>query len=80
MATTSLTLGDHWENFIKSEIASGRYTTASEVIRDALRGLEERCKKLEALRIHLSEGENQARAGQFVTQSLESILTEFKHG
>jgi putative addiction module CopG family antidote len=36
MATTSLSLGEHWEDFIRSEIASGRYSSASEVVRDAL--------------------------------------------
>ncbi len=42
MATPSLSLGEHWEVFIKNEIASGRYGSASEVVRDALRGMEER--------------------------------------
>ena len=36
MATTSLSLGEHWEVFIKNEISSGRYGSASEVVRDAL--------------------------------------------
>lgn len=53
MATTSLSLGEHWGVFIKNEIASGRYGSASEVVRDALRGMEERKSKLEALCIHL---------------------------
>ncbi|MGC1511283.1 type II toxin-antitoxin system ParD family antitoxin [Ketobacter sp.] len=56
MASTSLTLGEHWEVFIKNEIASGRYGSASEVVRDALRSLEERKFRLEALRVHLGEG------------------------
>jgi antitoxin ParD1/3/4 len=34
----------------------GRYGSASEVVRDVLRGLEERKKKLEVLRMHLAEG------------------------
>ena len=42
MATTSLSLGEHWEVYIKNEIASGRYGSASEVVRDALRAMEER--------------------------------------
>ncbi len=56
MATTSLSLGEHWEAFIKNEVASGRYGSASEVVRDALRTLEERKTKLDVLRAHLDEG------------------------
>jgi len=78
MGTTSFSLGEHWEVFIKNEIASGRYGSASEVIRDALRTLEERRTKLEALRAHLAEGADQAARGEYVDQSLEEILAEFK--
>lgn len=78
MATTSLSLGDHWEVFIKNEIASGRYGSASEVVRDALRNLEERKAKLAALRGHLAEGAAQAERGEFVTDSLNDMLSEFK--
>lgn len=56
MATTSLSLGEHWEAFIKNEVASGRYGSASEVVRDALRTREERKTKLDVLRAHLDEG------------------------
>jgi len=80
MATTSLSLGQHWETFIKSEVSSGRYGSASEVVRDALRNLEEHKSKLDALRTHLREGELQAERGEFVTQSLDEMLTEFKNG
>lgn len=66
MATTSLSLGEHWEVFIRNEIASGRYGSASEVVRDALRELEERKDKLAALRMHLAEGAAQASKGEFV--------------
>ncbi len=66
MASTSLTLGEHWEVFIKNEIASGRYGSASEVVRDALRTLEERKTKLASLRAHLAEGAAQAARGEFV--------------
>lgn len=78
MGTTSFSLGEHWEVFIKNEIASGRYGSASEVIRDALRALEERRTKLEALRAHLIEGADQAARGEYVDQSLEEILAEFR--
>jgi antitoxin ParD1/3/4 len=77
MATTSLSLGDHWEVFIKNEIASGRYGSASEVVRDALRHMEERNSKLAALRAHLAEGAAPAAKGEFVKDfSMEGLLAE----
>lgn len=80
MANTSLTLGEHWEVFIKNEVASGRYGSASEVVRDALRTLEERKSKLDLLRQHLSQGAEQAERGEFVNQTLDDMLNEFKAG
>ncbi|MFW5443994.1 MAG: type II toxin-antitoxin system ParD family antitoxin [Methylococcaceae bacterium] len=75
MATTSLSLGEHWESFIKNQIVSGRYGSASEVVRDALRNLEDKTDKLQSLRLHLSEGEMQAKRGEFVEDySIDSII------
>lgn len=77
MATTSLSLGEHWEVFIKNEISSGRYGSASEVVRDALRSMEERKSKLEALRAHLSEGATQTRNEEFVENfSMDSLIND----
>ncbi len=77
MASTSLSLGDHWEIYIKNKIASGRYGTASEVIRQALRQMEEYDSKLEALRIHLAEGEKQASKGEIMNNySIDTIIQE----
>jgi antitoxin ParD1/3/4 len=77
MATTSLSLGAHWEGFIRREIASGRYGTASEVVRDALRHMEAHHVQLTALRAHLAEGAAQARRGEFVEDySLEGLLAD----
>ena len=63
MASTSLTLGSYWEDFIKSQINSGRYGSASELVRDSLRLLEERETKLDLLRKALIEGEESGSAG-----------------
>lgn len=57
MANTSITLGKHWEDFVKNEMASGKYGSVSEVIRDALRELEEKRLKLQALQNALIAGE-----------------------
>ena len=55
--TTSISLGDHFESFIDQQLASGRYGSASEVIRASLRLLEEREHKIEGLRKALLDGE-----------------------
>ncbi len=38
---TSIILGNHFEEFVKQEVSSGRYASVSEVIRNGLRKLEE---------------------------------------
>ncbi len=81
MATTSLSLGEHWEAFIKNEIASGRYGSASEVVRDALRTMEERKGKLEALRAHLAQGAEQAKDGKFEDDfTMDALITDLDNG
>ena len=62
--TTSFNLGDHFDHFISTQIASGRFGTASEVVRASLRLLENEEQKLEAIRQALIEGENSGDAGE----------------
>lgn len=69
---TSVTLGEHFEAFIASQIDSGRFSSASEAIRAGLRLLEEHELKLTALRRALAEGENSG----FIEYSLQGLLEE----
>lgn len=78
MAAITLILGPRWEDFVEQEIASGRYASASEVIRAALRELEQHGKRLDALRTHLDEGAKQARRGGFVHFDLGDVVARAK--
>ena len=55
---TSITLGDHFETIIENSIASGRYASASEVIRAGLRKIDEEEQRITALREAIEAGEN----------------------
>jgi antitoxin ParD1/3/4 len=59
---TSVSLGSHFDEFIARQIESGRYGSASEVVRAALRLLEDHESKRNALRRLLEEGEQSGRA------------------
>ena len=79
MASTSLTLSPHWETFIQTEVASGRFASASEVVRAALRELEDKSNRLETLRAHLREGADQAIRSDFVTNfDITAIIAQAK--
>jgi len=57
---SSYAIGDHFEQFIRQQLESGRYASASEVVREALRLLETR----ERLRqIELEEYREKIREG-----------------
>lgn len=74
---TSVALSPHFEEFIKTQIASGRYNNASEVVREGLRLLEDqealRQLKLERLRADLQAGID---SGPATPLDMEAIKAE----
>ncbi len=62
---TSILLGEHFEKFISSEVSSGRYNSASEVVRSALRMMETEEQKKKALIKALIRGERSGRVKDF---------------
>jgi antitoxin ParD1/3/4 len=68
----SYSLGEHFENFVKAQVASGRYNNESEVIRDALRQAELREAKLAVLREHVANAV--AQGGNYTDEEIEDIL------
>jgi antitoxin ParD1/3/4 len=53
---TSFILGEHFDRMIAQEVQTGRYGTASEVVRDALRLFEERQEAIRRLNAAIEEG------------------------
>ena len=49
----NVSVGDRWEKFVEQAVKAGRYGSASEVVREGLRLVEEREAKLRALRATL---------------------------
>jgi antitoxin ParD1/3/4 len=58
-------LGPHFETFIEDKLKDGRFASASEVVKAALRLLEEQEVHIEALRVAIIEGETSGPAQPF---------------
>lgn len=69
---TSVTLGEHFDKFINKQVNSGRYGSASEVVRAGLRALEDQETKIMNLRNMLIEGENSG----VTDYSYDSLISE----
>ena len=78
--TINVNLTPHLEEMVRQKVASGRYNSASEVIREALRLMEEQeGVRLEALRTALAIGQAQLDRGEGILYTSES-LTLIKQG
>ena len=67
---SSYSIGDHYEAFAKDLVASGRYASVSEVLRDGLRLMEER-EALRAWKLAELKKGDPGRAGQRACRALE---------
>lgn len=77
---TSISLGNHFEDFIESSVSKGRFNNASEVVRAGLRLLEEEENKISVLRNAIQEGLNSGIATDFNPQQhLESLKSRKKN-
>lgn len=62
---TSVSLGDHFSDFIEAQVQTGRYGSASDVVRAGLRLLEEHEAKVRALQEALIAGEESGKPVPF---------------
>ena len=66
---TSILLGDYFESFISKEISSGRFSSASEVVRTALRLLELEEQKIKIFREEIEFGEKSGMVSNFDSEA-----------
>jgi antitoxin ParD1/3/4 len=78
----NVSLTPQLEAFVQEKVASGLYSSASEVIRDALRMLEEqdrvKATKLEMLRKEIQKGIDELDRGEGIRLDIEEIKQEAK--
>jgi antitoxin ParD1/3/4 len=75
---TSILLGEHFEEFISAKVSSGKYNSASEVIRTALRLLEAEELKMKDLNKALSQGEKSGMEKSFDPKAnLKKLRSKF---
>ena len=77
MPTMNVSLTNELAAFVEGEVASGEYSTASEVVRDALRLLrrerEAHEEKIAILRREIQIGLDDIEAGRISTRSVQDI-------
>jgi antitoxin ParD1/3/4 len=62
---TSISLDEHFAKFLAENVASGRYRSASEVVRAGLRLLEDHESQMSSLRSALIDGEKSGEPEEF---------------
>jgi antitoxin ParD1/3/4 len=71
-------LGEHFDTFIRKQVETGRYANASEVVREALRVLEDQVK-LQELRRLVAEAEESIARGEtyeWTPELMDEIIRE----
>jgi antitoxin ParD1/3/4 len=81
MPTRNINLTEHLDHFIARQVASGRYSNASEIVREALRLLEEheqeRNAKLNALRHAAKQGFDEIDQGKGIVVKGKKEIDRF---
>ena len=71
---TTIVLDDHFEKFISDEVTSGRFNSASDVIKSALQLLELQEMKIKQLENEIAIGEESGMISNFDSEAhLESL-------
>lgn len=76
---TSVSLGDHFTTFIDAQVQTGRYGSASDVVRAGLRLLQEHEARVKALEAALLEGEDSGEPQRFDNEAFKARMRA-EHG
>ncbi|MCZ7496966.1 type II toxin-antitoxin system ParD family antitoxin [Agrobacterium rhizogenes] len=72
---SSANLGRHLEGYVSDLVKSGRYNSRSEVLREGVRLVEEREKRLAALDLAIARGIADADAGRITP--VDDVASQF---
>lgn len=78
--TTSFVLSDHFDGFVAAQVGSGRHASASDVVREGLRLVEERDARLAALNAVLDAGLASPDAADFSWDRVRALGTAAARG
>ena len=68
----NVSIGERWERFVEDTLRTGRYGSASEVVREGLRLVEEREARLRALRATLQASAD--AGGEATDESIDAAI------
>ena len=74
----NVSIGERWEQFVEQAVKAGRYGSASEIVREGLRLVEEREAKLSALRTLIDA--SIAAGGDVTEAQLDDALAQKSRG
>ncbi len=75
---SSYVVGDHFEQFIREQLEGGRYSSASEVVRDGLRLLEEQAQLRQLRILELRKAVEESRSDPRRPLTGEAVLERIK--
>lgn len=76
---TSISLGEHFADFVDQQVESGRYDSASDVVRAGLKLLEDHEGRVKALQDALIDGEQSGEPKPFDNEAFLRRMRQ-KHG
>lgn len=76
----NVSIGERWEGYVEALLKTGRYGSASEIVREGLRLVEEREVKLAALRetIEAAIAEGGEHSVEEVDEYLDKVLDDLE--